>query len=344
MKIQNMYSICIKCGTPREGLENRCKICGSPFKINIEFPFVKDNIKKNFPYIKEWVSLGEGNTPLIKINSIYFKLDYLNPTGSFKDRGSVTLISKLREMKISEICEDSSGNAGASIAAYASRAGIKAKIFVPESARGNKLKQIESYGAEVIKVRGNRSEVAKSAELCGVFYASHVLQPEFRDGIRSLAYELVRDLGWKEPDIIFIPISAGTLLLGVFEGFKHLLNSGLINKIPLIIGVQTTQVMPVCAKLKGLNYKSPSTITSIADALISTEPILIEEMVRVLKSYGDCIVVDDNEILKAHNYLARMGLLVEYSSATVMAAYSKYNIPKDYDTVLILTGNGLKTI
>ncbi|MEM3832517.1 MAG: pyridoxal-phosphate dependent enzyme [Thermoprotei archaeon] len=335
--------ICMRCGYVREDLELRCKKCGGPFKVVVDFPFVKDNLRANFPYIKEWITLGEFNTPMIKKNNVWFKLDSLNPTGSYKDRGAVTLISYLKQRGVKRISEDSSGNAGASIAAYSAAAGIEVEIYVPENVVGVKAKQIELYGAKIIKVKGSREDVAKAAELSGAYYASHILQPHFRDGIRSLAYEIVRDLGWNVPDYFFIPTSAGTLLLGVYEGFKHLLNNGIIEIMPKIISVQTEQVMPVCAKIKEINYTPPTKITSIADALISTQPYLLNEMVKILKETGECIVVNDEEIIDAHRELAKNGILVEYSSATVYAAYKKMKI-KDENVVLHITGNGLKTI
>lgn len=333
----------MRCGYIRENLEVRCRKCGGPFKIVIDFPFIKDDLRANFPYIKEWITLGEFNTPMIKKNNIWFKLDSLNPTGSYKDRGAVTLISYLRQKGIRKISEDSSGNAGASIAAYGTAAGMEVEIYVPENVAGVKAKQIELYGAKIIRVKGTREDVAKAAEQSNAYYASHILQPHFRDGIRSLAYEIVRDLGWKVPDYLFIPTSAGSLLLGVYEGFKHLLNNGIIEKMPKIISVQTEQVMPVCAKIQKINYAPPAKVTSIADALVSTQPFLLNEMVNILKETGDCIVVNDEEIINAHKELARSGILVEYSSATVYAAYKKMNI-HDEIVVLHITGNGLKTI
>ena len=328
--------VCMVCGKERESIyEIRCSKCGGPFDIEIDFEYSK-NTAKNFPYINKLITLGEGKTPIIKKGDVWFKLDFLNPTGSYKDRGSVTLISYLAEKGIKRIREDSSGNAGASIAAYSAAAGIEAFIFVPENAKGNKLKLIEAYDARVIKVSGSREDVAKAAENSGYYYASHVLQPQFRDGIRTLAYEIVES--FKKVKYIFLPVSAGTLLLGVYKGLKHLLDSGIIDEIPNIVAVQTEQVMPLCAKLKNINYKPPEKITSIADALVSTRPVLLDQMIKVV---NECIVVNDNEIISAWKKLARMGLLVEYSSATVYAAYEKFKVN---DAVLVLTGSGLKTI
>jgi len=335
-----MQEICARCGKPRESIyELRCSRCGGPFKYVIDFEYRK-NIRDNFPYIKTWISLGEGRTPMIKFENVHLKLDFLNPTGSYKDRGSVTLISYLYQNGIRKIAEDSSGNAGASIAAYGAFAGMEVAVFVPEKANPLKLKQIEAYGAKVIKVKGTREDVSKEAEKSGYYFASHILQPQFRDGIRTLSYEIYHDLG-RAPDYVFLPTSAGTLLLGVYEGFKHLLNSGVIDKMPKLIAVQTEQVMPICATLKGYSYTPPKEVNSIADALVSTKPFLLPEVLDVLKETGDCVVVSEKEIFDAWKYLAKHGILVEPSSATVYAAYQKMKVD---NAVLVLTGSGLKSL
>ncbi|QKR00972.1 pyridoxal-phosphate dependent enzyme [Metallosphaera tengchongensis] len=330
---------CINCGREREGNEVRCR-CGGIYKVDVDFPFQKD-LRLNFPYIKKWVSLGEWNTPSVKLENITFKLDFLNPTGSYKDRGSVTLISYLSQKGITDIAEDSSGNAGASMSAYGAAAGMKVSIFVPSKSASGKLKQIQAYGAHVIKVQGDRESVSSEAERSGAYYASHVLQPEFRDGIRSLAYEIARDGGWKAPEEVYLPTSAGTLLLGVYEGFKHLINQGVIQEMPKLVAVQTEQVSPVCSKFNGVPYSPPREITSVADALVSTKPVLLDEMIKVLRETGDCVVVSENEVMEAWKYLARKGLLAEYSSAVGLAGLWKR---KANDAVVVLTGNGLKVI
>ncbi|ARM76630.1 pyridoxal-phosphate dependent enzyme [Acidianus manzaensis] len=336
-----MKVVCMRCGKEREGYELRCKRCGGPFKVDIEDLSFSKNLRENFPYVKNWISLGEWNTPMIKGNNLFFKLDFLNPTGSYKDRGSTTLISYLAQNGIKKISEDSSGNAGASIAAYGAVAGMDVSVFVPSSSRGTKLKQIESYGAKVVKVNGSREDVASAAENSGYYYASHVLQPYFRDGIRSLAYEIGISMNFESDFSVYLPTSAGTLLLGVYEGFMHLVSQGLMKDMPRLVSVQTEQVMPLCAKVNHLEYKPPERVTSIADALVSTSPFLLNEMESVIRKYGDCIVVNDNEIIDAWKDLARKGLLVEYSSATTLAGYYKDKAEK---SILILTGSGLKSI
>jgi threonine synthase len=309
-----------------------------------------------FPYLnrKEIVTLGEGWTPLIKFSgNTFFKLDHLNPTGSFKDRGSAVLISALHkplENVEGYISEDSSGNAGASIAAYAALAEVGARIYVPEGVSGQKLNQILFYGADVVKVSGSRGEVAEKAQKIEnrKFYVGHIMHPLFRDGIRSLAYELAEQLGWKLPQRIYLPVSAGTLLLGVIKGFKHLEKSGVIDASPEIVACQTRQVSPLYHRFKGLSYTPPKRIASIADALVSVNPPLLDLMIENLKEVnGDAVIVEEKEISNAFIKLARKGFFVEPSSAVAYAAYEKQLKDKetfiDDKAVVVLTGNGLKS-
>jgi len=345
----------------------RCPSCGQPLNVQIPYDFQTEEIRKRdysvwrygrfFPYVKETeiTTLGEGWTPLVKFSSnVYFKLESSNPTGSFKDRGSTVLISALHiplKKAGGHIAEDSSGNAGASIAAYAARTGLKAKIYVPENISGPKFSQIKFYGAEVVKVSGSRSKIAEEAQKTekGKYYVGHILHPLFRDGIRSLAYEIAEQFRWHIPERIYLPVSAGTLLLGVIEGFKHLVKSNIITSMPKIVACQTLQVSPLYHSFKGLTYTPPETITSIADALVSVNPPLLNLMVKQLKeSDGDVIMVEEAEIFDAFTELSKKGFFVEPSSAVAYAAYKKQlknkETSKEDTTVIILTGAGLKTI
>ena len=309
-----------------------------------------------FPYANEGdiVTLGEGWTPLVKFgHNLRFKMENLNPTGSFKDRGSTTLISAVHKQVKKQggfIAEDSSGNAGASIAAYSARAELKAKIYVPENVSGPKFNQIKSYGMPVKKVIGSRNQVAQKAQQPekGKFYIGHIFHPLFRDGIRTLAYEIAEQLNWKTPERVYLPVSAGTLLLGVINGFKHLANSDIIDTMPTIVACQTRQVSPLYHQIKKLSYKPPEKVTSIADALVSTNPPLLGLMIKELQeNHGDVEIADENEILGAFTELAHKGFFVEPSSAVAYAAHQKQlktkKISKTDKTIIVLTGHGLKT-
>ncbi|MEM3626546.1 MAG: pyridoxal-phosphate dependent enzyme [Candidatus Bathyarchaeia archaeon] len=358
---------CSSCGKPSPSIINfKCAACAKPLDVKLNFDFTKEHIRKDnysswryakfFPYVNETeiITLGEGWTPLVKItNKVYFKLENLNPTGSFKDRGSTVLISAIqRDVKKAGgyLAEDSSGNAGASIAAYVARASLKAKVYVPAKVSGPKFNQIRFYGADVIKVQGSRSDVAREAQKTetGKFYVGHILHPLFRDGIRSLAYEITEQLNWHAPERVYLPVSAGTLLLGIISGFKHLLDSNIIEAMPKIVACQTEQVSPLYHHLKNMDYFPPKKINSIADALVSVNPPLLEFMVKNLREInGESVIAREDEIFKAFIELARQGFFVEPSSAVAYAAYRKQlenrEAPKSDRTVIILTGMGLKT-
>jgi threonine synthase len=359
--------ICSKCGrTSKDLISTACSSCGSPLEVLADRDFQRAKINKTdfslwryrrfFPFVEQnnIVSLGEGFTPLVKYSDkTYMKLESLNPTGSFKDRGSTVLISAIQKLVKSRkgfISEDSSGNAGASMAAYAARAGLKARVYVPETVSGPKFNQIQLYGAQVAKVAGTRSDVAEEAQKrqTGKFYVGHILHPLFRDGIRSLAYEITEQSGWKTPNRIYLPVSAGTLLLGVISGFKHLVGSRVIRSMPRIVACQTSQVSPLYHKLKNLSYSPPKKITSVADALVSVSPPLLDLMAKRLKEAdGNSVMVEEKEIVEAYGELAKRGFFVEPSSAVAYAGYSKDarsgEISKNDTSVIVLTGTGLKT-
>lgn len=338
-----MLKICLNCGAKRKGQELRCSSCNGIFGMVPDFKY--RDVGSNYPYIKRFVTLGEVVTPIIDLDGFSLKLEYYSPTFSYKDRGSKTLVSSLRERTASpgsaDLNEDSSGNAGASIAAYGSRAGFGVNIFVPETTMAGKISQIRSYGANIKKIAGGREKVAEAAERSPGIYASHVLNPEFRDGIREIAYEIFRQTNGKLPDNIFLPVSAGTLLLGIFSGFRHLLDSGEIEKIPKIVAVQTEYVNPLCSRLNGLKYDPDAVHESIADALVSRKPVLLDEMTRIVREYGTCITVSEESIIDARDRLSRFGVYTEYSSATTLAAFLSKKF--DGNSLLLLTGNGLKT-
>lgn len=360
----------VKCSAcdryPPTLLNFSCPSCGQPLDVQLHLDFETGEIRRQdytvwryakfFPVKEtEIMTLGEGWTPFVNFSgNVHLKLESLNPTGSFKDRGSTVLISALHTLVKRAggyLSEDSSGNAGASIAAYAACAELKAKIYVPENVSGPKFNQIQFYGAEVVKVSGSRSKVAEEAQKAeeGKFYVGHIIHPLFRDGIRSLAYEIAEQLDWHVPERVYLPVSAGTLLLGVINGFKHLFEPNVVEVMPKIVACQTQQVSPLYHRFKNLIYTPPKEVTSIADALVSVNPPLLGLMVKNLKEAdGDAVMVEEDEILDAFMELARKGFFVEPSSAVAYAAYKKQlknrEVSKNDRTVIILTGMGLKTM
>ena len=328
-----MHFFCSVCGKtyPIEGLDYQCE-CGGLFKL--------DNTTGE--KISGPVTLGEVTTPMLKRvlqgRAVYLKIDYMQPTGSFKDRGAFVMINKLKELGITEVVEDSSGNAGAAIAGYCAAAGIKCNIYLPENTTAGKIKQINAYQAKVIKVSGTRDDVAKAVLTAAKsrYYASHVYNPLFFEGTKSLAYEINEQVGI--PDYIVVPVGNGTMLLGVYQGFKE------IGKIPHIIAVQTENCAPVYSKFK--NQPAGEMKATVAEGIAVGTPKRIDEMIEAIKkSSGDIITVDDECVINAQQMLGAMGIYTEATSGAAVAGFLKYFDACDshqYTVVVPLTGTGLK--
>lgn len=303
----------------------------------------------------EAISMGEGMTPLVSSSwsgqDIFFKLDYLCPSGSYKDRGVSYLVSKLKELGVDKIIEDSSGNAGASMSAYCARASIECEIFVPDYTSAGKCLQIEMYGAKLRRISGSREDTTRAAEIEAenVYYASHNWSPYFVHGIKTFAYELWEQLGWKAPDNVILPVGQGSLVMGARLGFQELLDSGKIEKLPKIFGVQAANCAPLYeAFCKGENV--PVYIDkkeTIAEGISSAEPVkgnVVLSDVRV--SNGSIIKVEERDIWSSLEHLCSLGFYVEPTSAVVGAVlddlYGSGTISENEITVALLTGSGLK--
>jgi threonine synthase len=303
----------------------------------------------------EPVTLGEGGTPLVspEVNgrTVHFKLEYLNPTGSFKDRGMAVMLTALKASGVQEAIEDSSGNAGASFAAYAARAGIKARVFVPATAAGPKRAQIAAYGAEVVAVAGPRSQAAEAARRAadqGARYASHVYNPLALAGHATAAYEIWEQLS-RAPESVVLPLGHGTLLLGLHRGFKALRAAGLIERLPRLVGVQAM----ACAPLWAVHAYGRDGLSWVTEGETAAEGIRVLHPVRgdavlaaIAESGGTILAVDDPALHAGRDALARLGFYVEATSAVVWEALADGSDPQARPTgevLVILTGSGLKS-
>ncbi len=190
------------------------------------------------------ISLGEGCTPLVERDwagqPVRFKLEWFNPSGSFKDRGASVMLSHLAGQQVTRVLEDSSGNGGAAVAAYAAAAGIAAKIIVPAATSPAKILQARAYGAEIELVEGTRDQVSDEAirQAEHIPYASHNWHPMFLHGIKTIGYELWEDLGFTAPDNVVLVAGAGSLVLGCDLAFRELLAAGQIERMPRILAGQ----------------------------------------------------------------------------------------------------------
>jgi threonine synthase len=348
---------------PDAGLPYLCPVCGGVFDFSEKLSLMSGSIDEDQPGIWRYqdtfilpegapvVTLGEGNTPLgwseVDGKPVALKLEYLNPTGSFKDRGSAVLVSLLKAYQVESAVEDSSGNAGASLAAYCSRAGIQARIFVPDYAAGPKRAQIAAYGADVVRILGPRSNagiaVRKAAE-AGAVYASHAYMPFGMAGYATIAYELFGQLG-EAPGTLVAPAGQGGLLLGIGRGFEALLQAGRIERLPRLIGVQAR----ACAPLWSLFSFGPAGLGWVSEGETLTEGIRVKHPVRgdpllqlVEKSQGAFFAVDEEDILPARDQLTRSGFYVEPTSAVVWPVLKMLKDESPDPIVAILTGSGYK--
>ena len=302
------------------------------------------------------VTLGEGMTPLIPLETDapehLLKLDYLCPTGSYKDRGASILLTHLKALEVDEVVEDSSGNAGAAIAAYSARAGIRCTIYCPESTSQGKLKQISAYGAELKLVPGNRMATTEAVKLAAesTCYASHNWHPFFLEGTKTLAYEIVEQLGWRAPTHVICPVGFGSIYLGLFIGFRELQTQGIIENTPRLLGVQPDVCCPIynayLANATSIS-RMKQTGETLAEGITAELPIRGDMILEALRSTnGAFTTVDATDIESGIKTLAIKGIYVEPTSAVVIKAYQKFQqeniIQKGDLTVSILTGIGLK--
>lgn len=301
------------------------------------------------------VTMGEGWTPLLERDwngaRVACKLEFMMPTGSFKDRGMTVMVSYLKSRGIEHVLEDSSGNAGASLSAYAAAAHMRCRILVPETASYPKIAQIAACGAEVVTIRGSRQDVADAALRYSkqIFYASHNWQPFFVEGTKTLAYELWEQLGFRAPDNVVVPLGYGSNVLGCERGFAELKRNGEIEAMPRLFGVQAANCAPYYAAYKaGVQHLVPTEVMpTVAEGIASSQPTRVAEVLAAVRQSGGAIVaVSEEQIVAALGGLARRGLYVEPTSAAAAAGLSQLlhsgAISADQTTVLVLTGSGLK--
>ncbi|ACS34579.1 threonine synthase [Thermococcus gammatolerans] len=359
MKVKGKLK-CSICGKTYDKPLQRCG-CGEPveFELFEGEPYIGKSVWERFwdfwplePALD--FSLGEGDTPLVKSRlgdefgiKLYLKNETVNPTWSFKDRGTFLAMSYALKAGYKTVGTVSTGNMAASVSAYATRFGLKAKILVSESAGDEKLKAVSVYGGEVIRVHGDYGrlyfESLKLGERLGVYFMNSD-NPLRIEGYKSIAFEIAEEIS---PDYILIPTSSGGLFRGVAKGFIELYKSGLIEGLPKLIAVQAEGCSPICmafreGREKVERFENPRTI---AKAIANPYPPSGNALLKLLREFGwGCVSVSDDEIRKAQERLAREGLFVQPASATGIAALEKLNLPEGAKVVSVLTGSGLKVL
>ena len=362
-----MEYVCTKCGK-RESVTTRAAkcACGGLWKLDFTPPeFDLDGIDRNqwsmFRYRRflalrdeSWrgITLGEGMTPIVRLDgNVLLKMDYFMPKLSFKDRGAAVLIAHCKSIGVEKVVQDSSGNAGNSVAAYCARAGIGCEIFVPEGTSPKKIDMIRAHGATCTVVPGTRDHCAdvcrEKAEREGLYYANHVYNPFFYEGTKTYLYEVYEQLG-RLPRNLVIPVGNGTLFLGVMRALDELIAAGLVDKAPQIIALQTETCDPLLRAWER-GGTAPAEIEprpTMAEGIAIGKPMRGGEILAYARKYGVRFVhAPEDKILRAREMLAQKGVYCEHTTAANYAAYLNYcrlygDTP---DTLITMCGAGLKS-
>lgn len=344
----------------------RCD-CGFPLDLEFTPEFSPEKIVKRRPGLWRYreaipiqkdgsiLSMGEGLTPLEVMEfdglRVLIKIDYLFPTGSYKDRGAAVLISKARELGVTKVVEDSSGNAGSAIAAYCAKAGIGCDVYVPESTSSGKLVQIQTYRANLKKIEGSREKTARVTMEAAkkTYYASHCWNPYFLHGTKTFAFEIWEQMGWKAPDTLLLPVGHGTLLLGAYIGFRELKEAGRVKKIPRLVGIQSAACDPLYQGFVKDLEETPSIIKgeTMAEGIAIAEPVRGKQILKAIRETGgEILTVTEREIIPALKEMGRKGHFIEPTSAATIAGLKKYLKKRRGREMVVssLTGTGLKAV
>jgi threonine synthase len=277
------------------------------------------------------LTMGEGGTPLLNVNNLkitpqsdlYFKCEFMNPTGSFKDRASALEVTLA--LNYAEIVVATTGNMGASLAAYSALAGKKLIVFIPEGIHNSKIDQIQMYGTIINYVKGDYTDAMIAAEQYHLEHPHSYLAGDYGvriEGTKSIGFEICEQLEWSVPNYIVVPVGNGTLLYAIHKAFDDLYALDIIAHIPKIIGV-----------------KAEDPKNTIASAIACPKPSLD----YIISEYTYKIMtVSDEEIMSSRQILAKNGFFVEPAGAAAYAGLQKLNI--EGTIITLLTGHGLKGI
>ena len=308
------------------------------------------------------VTLWEGQTPVVSLPrwakrvgllQVYAKLEFYSPTGSFKDRGAAVMVTRARELGARRLVEDSSGNAGAAVAAYAARAGLTCTIYAPAAAPAAKLAQIGAAGARLVRVPGPREAVAEAAVADpaeGAYYAGHNTNPYFVEGTRTFAFEVAEQFAMAPPEHVIMPVGGGSLFVGAWLGFTEWQRAGFITSLPRLHIAQSSGCAPLAAAAaQGAEDAVPITPSpTVAGGVTIERPARGRLILQGLRATGGlAAAVDDAAILDELRALGELeGLVCEPTSAVAFAALARLArdgaIPPDESVLVAVTGSGLK--
>jgi threonine synthase len=365
---------CPSCGMeyPLGRLIFRCVKCGSTLEIIFDYSRMKKHLSKEtlsrrvflhsryleFYPVKSLVSLQEGGTALLRSRNLekelnlrfelYFKYEGTNPTGSFKDRGSSVEIAKALEFHARKTVCASTGNMGASVAAYSGLASLECSIFTPKDTASTKMEQILAYGAKVYHISGDYTKAMRMAEEIFREGKAYLLGDYLyrREGTKSIGFEIAEQL--PNPDYVFCPVGNGTLITSTWKAFREFKLLGFQKTLPKIAGIQAQHCSPITqAFKKHSQIKAVKNPHTVAVAIECGDPIDGMGVLRAIKdSKGFAEAVSDKEILRARELLAeREGLFAEPGGAAAFAGIlkSREKIERGSKVACLVTGHGLKS-
>jgi threonine synthase len=304
----------------------------------------------------EPVSLGEGDTPLIPVSAptlpggqVYLKLESTNPTGSFKDRLNSVAVSMARRHGFSGITCSSTGNHGASLAAYTSAAGLRSVILLPEEAPASAVREIRHYGGLPVVTRWNDRDqfVRWLVDEAGWAISSRNFPREYGnpygiEGYKTIAYEIVRQLGGEVPRTVFVPIGGGDGIYGIWRGFQDLHRAEIIGRLPRLIGCQAAvSASAYAAWSLGESHVAPIELKMSVAVSLTDRQSGDHALWAVRESEGDIVALDEDQIRAAVRALGWLGVCVEPASA---AAYAGAQASRGLEppVVCVLTGTGTR--
>ena len=291
------------------------------------------------------LTLGEGRSPWLRLRSgPRVACAHYEPTGSFKARGVAVMTAWARSAAAPPLIEDSSGNAGGAVAAYAAAAGLACRVYVPASAPAAKRALLAALGAEVVPIDGPRprATVAAQSDTDGT-YCSHAWNPFFIEGIKTLAFQWWEEQAGCLPPRVYVPAGQGSLVLGLWHGFRELAAAFPELEIPRLVAVQHRTVAPLRAALDSDEQRDPAPddIPSVADGIAIPDPVRQNKVLAAIDATGgDVVTVGNAEINEARRRLAAEGLWVEPTGAVGLAGHAVAG--DDGDALIVLTGHGTK--
>ncbi len=376
---------CVACGSVEDiqTMHYKCGTCGGYLEVAYSFPKdMNQQIRNRYHQYKDasilsaWqpvlpldateqierISLGERVTPLLAVDRLgtqigsgrlFLKCEYYLPTLSLKDRSMALVVYKAIDYGYDTVSIVSSGNAGASLAAYAARAGLKSILLVPADANPAKFSKIRFAGAILVRIDSHLAQIStlydQICDECGWYNCNGTVNPFRCEAKKTCAYEIVAQLGWKAPDVVLVPTSTGNGLVAYGIGFQEMQHFGLIEKMPRLVAVQLRACAPIykafCSGAEQIVPVIPE--KSISDTLLNGNPEAGQKVIDwVRRTHGSVVAVTDEEIVDAlENLGTTEGVFCEPAGVVTIPAARRLImdgfIGKDETVVCLATGYGL---